>query len=61
MEKNIIVDCSGDEVRVGITENGYLVELYMEREEKRKIVGNIYKGRVTNVLPGMQSAFVHVG
>lgn len=61
LEKNIIVDCSSNEVRVGITENGHLVELYVEREENRKIIGNIYKGRVTNVLPGMQSAFVNIG
>ena len=61
MEKCIVVDCTGTEVRIGITEDGHLVELYVEREENRKIVGNIYKGRVTNVLPGMQSAFVNIG
>jgi ribonuclease G len=59
--KRIIVNCIGREARVAVLENGRLVELYMERPEERRIVGNIYKGKVENVLPGMQAAFIDIG
>lgn len=49
------------ETRVGIREDGRLVEFYVERERERSIVGNLYKGRVSRVMPGMQAAFVDVG
>lgn len=49
------------ETRVAVREDGRLVELYVERERERSIVGNLYKGRVSRVLPGMQAAFVDVG
>ncbi|HZJ76283.1 MAG TPA: ribonuclease E/G, partial [Oscillospiraceae bacterium] len=57
----IIVDASISENRLALVEDGELVELYIERRNNRRIVGNIYKGRVANVLPGMQAAFVDIG
>ncbi|MDF2547063.1 MAG: ribonuclease [Anaerosolibacter sp.] len=57
----IIVDSSLNQTRVALMENRELVEIYVEREDTKRIVGNIYKGRVTNVLPGMQAAFVDIG
>lgn len=59
--KKIIVNAMGREARVAVLESGRLVELYIERPEESRIVGNIYKGRVENVLPGMQAAFVDIG
>jgi ribonuclease G len=49
------------ETRVAVREDGRLVELYLERQRQRSIVGNLYKGKVSRVLPGMQAAFVDVG
>ena len=49
------------ETRVAVREDGRLSELYLERQRERSIVGNLYKGRVSRVLPGMQAAFVDVG
>lgn len=60
-KKEIIVNCLGRETRVAVIENGQLVEMYLERPLERRVVGNIYKGVVENVLPGMQAAFVNVG
>lgn len=57
----IIVDVGITETRLAILEDKDLVELYIERKNNKRIVGNIYKGRVTNVLPGMQAAFVDIG
>ncbi len=59
MTKEIIVNAGEMEARVAILENGRLMELHIEREPK--IVGNIYKGRVTKVLKGMDAAFVDIG
>jgi ribonuclease G len=59
--KEIVVNCGSRETRVAVIENGELVELYMERLQEQRIVGHIYKGKVANVLPGMQAAFVNVG
>ncbi|NLN20193.1 MAG: Rne/Rng family ribonuclease [Firmicutes bacterium] len=61
MRKEIIVNVSLGETRAAVLEDGLLVELYVERENSERIVGNIYKGRVENVLPGMQAAFVDIG
>src|SRR3954467_15236854 len=57
----LVINCDGPETRVALIENGQLVELYIERRRERGIVGNIYKGRVRRVLPGMQAAFVDIG
>lgn len=57
----LIVNSTPQEVRVAILENDRLAELYIERENERGIVGNIYKGKVVRVLPGMQASFVDIG
>jgi len=59
--KQILINSSPWEVRVALLEDTTLVELHMERPAERGIGGNVYKGRVTRVLPGMQAAFVDVG
>ena len=61
MSKEIIINCDNRETRVAVVENGRLVEIYLERPLEQRVVGNIYKGLVENVLPGMQAAFVNVG
>jgi Rne/Rng family ribonuclease len=61
MIKEMIVNSSSLETKVAILEDDQLAELYIERNRTRGILGNIYKGRVTKVLPGMQSAFVQIG
>lgn len=57
----IIVDIGIKENRIAIIENDDLAELYVEREDDKKLSGNIYKGKVVNVLPGMEAAFVDIG
>jgi len=57
----IVVNADGPDTRVALIENGILSELYVERERERGTVGNVYKGRVLRVLPGMQAAFVDIG
>ncbi|MCA1635850.1 MAG: ribonuclease, partial [Acidobacteria bacterium] len=62
MPKELIVSVNGREKKIAIVENGRVTEFYIERgESEQGIVGNIYKGRVMRVLPGMQSAFVDIG
>jgi hypothetical protein len=61
MASEIFVNVTAGETRVALVENGLIVELYVERERDRSIVGNIYNGRVLRVLPGMQAAFVDIG
>lgn len=61
MGKKILVDVDGYESRVAILEDGILVELYIERKGEEGIGGNIYKGKVINVLPGMEAAFIDIG
>jgi ribonuclease G len=61
MTKELIVSTTPQETKVALLEDGVVSELFIERETHRGIVGNIYKGRVTRVLPGMQSAFVELG
>jgi len=61
MQKEIIVDTSLGEVRIAVAENGKLVELYLEHEDAEHYAGDIYKGRVEDVLPGLGSAFVDIG
>jgi ribonuclease G len=63
MSKEMIISVNGREKRIAIVENGQVTEFYIERgdEENSGVVGNIYKGRVQRVLPGMQSAFVGIG
>src|SRR6187200_770484 len=62
MAKEMIVSVNGREKKIAILDNGRVTEFYIERgEENSGIAGNIYKGRVQRVLPGMQSAFVNIG
>src|SRR5687767_5373239 len=62
MSKEMIVSVNGREKKIAILDNGRVSEFYIERgEENSGIAGNIYKGRVQRVLPGMQSAFVAIG
>src|SRR5438105_11305136 len=61
MQKELIIATTSQETKLAILEDDELVEVYIERHRSQGIVGNIYKGRVTKVLPGMQSAFVDIG
>jgi ribonuclease G len=61
MSEEILVNVTPRETRVALVENGVLQELLIERTSRRGLVGNIYKGRVCRVLPGMQAAFVEIG
>lgn len=60
-KEELLINFTPMETRVALIENGMLQELYVERSERRGIVGNIYNGRVVRVLPGMQAAFVDIG
>ena len=61
MNKELYVSATPHETKVGITEDDQLAEIYLEQENEYTLAGSIYKGRVTRVLPGMQSAFVDIG
>lgn len=60
-KKIIIINCDNRQTRVAVLEDGKPVEIYLERPMHQRVVGNIYKGVVSNVLPGMQAAFVDIG
>ena len=61
INEEILVNITPQETRVAVVENGTLQEVCIERQGNRGIVGNIYKGRVNRVLPGMEAAFVDIG
>ena len=61
MKKEIYINESMGETRIAILEDDKLVELYLEKQGQQRTVGNIYKGKVENVIPGMQAAFVDIG
>ena len=61
MSEEILINVTPQETRIAVVENGVLQEIYIERTRRRGLVGNIYKGRVSRVLPGMQAAFVDIG
>ncbi len=61
MSEEILANVTPTETRVAVVENGMLQEVYIERSASKGIVGNIYKGKVVRVLPGMQAAFVEIG
>src|SRR5690242_20822169 len=61
MQKELFIAASPHETKVAVLENDSLVEVYFERDTNTGLVGGIYKGRVSRVLPGMQSAFVDIG
>jgi ribonuclease G len=61
MQKEMIVASNGHETMVAILEDDQVAEVFVERERHRGVVGNVYKGRVSKVLPGMQSSFIDLG
>lgn len=61
MSEEILINITPMESRVAVVENGVLQEVHVERTQRRGIVGNIYKGKVVRVLPGMQAAFIDIG
>src|SRR4249920_2629676 len=61
MNKEMVISSTPHETRVAILKDDQVGEVFIEREQSRGVVGNIYKGRVSKVLPGMQSAFVDLG
>ncbi|MEK6660738.1 MAG: hypothetical protein AABY63_02530 [candidate division NC10 bacterium] len=61
MKREIIVNSSMVETRVAVLEDGVLVELLIDDSKNKSVAGNIYKGRVLKILPGMQAAFVDLG
>jgi len=61
MNKEMIVSSNGHETIVSILEDDLVAEVFVERERQRGVVGNVYKGRVSKVLPGMQSSFIDIG
>ena len=61
MYKQLIINVTEHETRVALLDDGNIAELYVDRGDDSDIAGNIYKGRVLRVLPGMQAAFVDIG
>src|SRR2546425_4901508 len=61
MSKELIISSNRHETRVAILEDDQLVEIFYQRQQQYSLAGSIHKGRVTRVLPGMQSAFVDIG
>src|ERR1043166_729275 len=61
MQNLLGVNAEGPETRVAVVEEGSLAEFFVERKRDKGMVGNIYRGKVTRVLPGMQAAFVDLG
>ncbi|MEE8298541.1 MAG: Rne/Rng family ribonuclease, partial [Thermodesulfobacteriota bacterium] len=61
MDNQILINVTFNETRVAVMENGSVAELYIERKSTPRIVGNIYKGKVGKVVPGMQAAFIDIG
>lgn len=61
MSSELVINVTSQETRIALIENGVLAELFIERQSEKGIGGNIYKGKVVRVLPGMQAAFVDIG
>ena len=61
MSAEILINVTPSETRVALVENGILQEVHIERQARRGLVGNVYVGKVSRVLPGMQAAFVDIG
>ncbi len=61
MKKEIVINATNEETRIAIVEDSKLVELFVERPDYERMVGDIYKGKVSRVLPGMQAAFIDIG
>ena len=61
MRKEIVINSTNEDTRIALLENGKLVELFVERPDNERMVGDIYKGRVRKVVKGMQAAFIDIG
>ena len=61
MSKELLISSTSLETKLAILEDDHVTEIFIERAKNRRILGNIYKGRVVRVLPGMQAAFVIIG
>src|SRR5208282_4378774 len=61
MTSELVINVTREESRVALLEGGQVVEQYIERKRDTSLVGNIYKGRVLKILPGMQSSFIDIG
>lgn len=61
MSEEVLINITPQETRIAMVENGVLQEINIERSRSRGMVGNIYRGRVTRVLPGMEAAFIDIG
>ncbi len=61
MKQEIIIDVSGTLTRVVLREEGDIQELYVEGEHDTQLIGSVFKGKVQNILPGMQAAFIDIG
>src|SRR5664279_5797753 len=61
MTKEIIINSSTTQTRVAITEDGYLADFFVDYPENRRMVGDIYLGKVARVLPGIKAAFIDIG
>src|SRR5712692_4131645 len=61
MKKEIIINATVNEIRIAITEDGRLAELFVETPEKERMVGDIYLGKVARVMPGIRAAFINIG
>ena len=61
MKRSVLIDVELDMSSVALIEDGKLIEFHIEYKEKNRLTGNIYKGRVENVLQGLESAFVNIG
>src|SRR5512134_1933649 len=61
MTKELVISTNRHETKLALLEDGQLVEVFFQRSNEYSLVGSIHKGRVTRVLPGMQSAFVNIG
>ena len=61
MPNELLIEAGPHETRVAMVENGRVVEVHIERATEPGLVGNIYKGRVSKVIPGIQAAFVNIG
>lgn len=61
IRRSLVVNATTLEVRIALLENGQLAELYQERHTRKSLVGRIYRGRVSKMLPGIESAFIDIG
>jgi len=61
MKKEIIINSTNEDTRIALVENGKLVEIFVERPDYERMVGDIYKGRIRRVVKGMQAAFINIG